>query len=187
MDTRVLSREKRARKHSGCVHASLKASQSINRSVEDEGNFRDGKASTVPKYYILTFWKQLVRPHQQRVSRRGCWSLRFQLWIASLSIEGFCYFHFCSYRHLPNQNDTALKIFLPEPDEFTFWRGIAFRRFIFLTAKFISSIGCSCPRRPSDKVIRLKSLAGQVTVRSKMIVHATATSTRKRQQPACNI
>jgi hypothetical protein len=64
LDTRVLSREKRVRKHSGCVHASLKASQSINRIVEDEGNFREGEASTVPKYYILTSWKQVVRAHQ---------------------------------------------------------------------------------------------------------------------------
>ena len=99
MDTRVLSREKRARKSAASVHAFLKASQSICRIVEDEGNWRDCRASTVPKYYILTKSKTVRKGPPGATSAH---SPRFNPHAAekrSVHKTTIVIFDFCSYRH----------------------------------------------------------------------------------------
>jgi hypothetical protein len=57
-------------KRKTCTQGSRKRSrltqgyEKICRIVENQGNFRNREASTVPKYYILTSWKHIVRPRQ---------------------------------------------------------------------------------------------------------------------------
>jgi hypothetical protein len=48
------------------------------------------------------------------------WLLRVSFLNRVTTMEGVRYFHFCSYRHSPNHNDTALKNFSAATPQFHF-------------------------------------------------------------------